>query len=532
MESIPMYPRTTKIDRLNERVSRLLTAAVNEVLELVRDTVSEYQEKTSRTQRENERLRKRLRTSLKSNREAKRASAEQHPLPTPEEQQQRHLDIKPDDTPAARQVSDLTGDDVELKPGGAESVDTGGTVAKIEPGCTEEGPPAHAPSTSYTDTDIAADQKSTVVDLGEEAELMILENGDTCPLSAIFTDATQSGSSPQTSDAFNSPSCSFQISEVRTLQQQGRRGNGRLGGPGSNRSLPSAVHQKATQSSSSSSRRLLRSRAAASSCQPMQHQDQASEEYHNHHVKTEPPAHMFTRAELADESFDQGEGLSLLQHSGGGLSAYPHAVDSSRDFDFMANMSSSQQHPQISPTQSHAATTTRYPAYSNHHHHHHHHQLLQQQQQQVWMSPSAHHHPHPHHDHNSGQHANVSKNPHPPSSSSSSTTGTKKHVCPVCGRSFSGSGDLNKHVRIHTGEKPYACTTCGKRFRRADHLQTHRRVHTGEKPYVCPVCGQRFSVRTTLQKHRLTHGTGGGAANGGNRTRVASAGRRSGSARS
>ncbi|XP_041932800.1 zinc finger protein 394-like [Alosa sapidissima] len=52
--------KMSKIERLNARVSKLLTAAVHEVLEVVKDTVSEYQEKTARTQRENERLRKKL----------------------------------------------------------------------------------------------------------------------------------------------------------------------------------------------------------------------------------------------------------------------------------------------------------------------------------------------------------------------------------------------------------------------------------------------------------------------------------------
>lgn len=54
----------SKLERLNARVSKLLTVAVHEVLEVVRDTVSEYQEKTARTQRENERLRLKLRDAL------------------------------------------------------------------------------------------------------------------------------------------------------------------------------------------------------------------------------------------------------------------------------------------------------------------------------------------------------------------------------------------------------------------------------------------------------------------------------------
>lgn len=50
----------SKLERLNARVAKLLTEAVQEVLEVVKVTVSEYQAKTVRTQRENESLKRRL----------------------------------------------------------------------------------------------------------------------------------------------------------------------------------------------------------------------------------------------------------------------------------------------------------------------------------------------------------------------------------------------------------------------------------------------------------------------------------------
>ncbi|XP_042363530.1 zinc finger and SCAN domain-containing protein 21-like [Plectropomus leopardus] len=50
----------SKLERLNARVAKLLTEAVQEVLEVVRETVSEFQQKTARTQRENESLKRRL----------------------------------------------------------------------------------------------------------------------------------------------------------------------------------------------------------------------------------------------------------------------------------------------------------------------------------------------------------------------------------------------------------------------------------------------------------------------------------------
>lgn len=50
----------SKLERLNIRVAKLLSEAVQEVLEVVKETVSEYHQKTVRTQRENETLRRRL----------------------------------------------------------------------------------------------------------------------------------------------------------------------------------------------------------------------------------------------------------------------------------------------------------------------------------------------------------------------------------------------------------------------------------------------------------------------------------------
>lgn len=50
----------SKIDRLNVKVEKLLSRAVLEVLEVVRETVAEYQDKTVRTQKENLSLKRKL----------------------------------------------------------------------------------------------------------------------------------------------------------------------------------------------------------------------------------------------------------------------------------------------------------------------------------------------------------------------------------------------------------------------------------------------------------------------------------------
>ncbi|KAL1920690.1 uncharacterized protein VTP21DRAFT_1067 [Calcarisporiella thermophila] len=107
-------------------------------------------------------------------------------------------------------------------------------------------------------------------------------------------------------------------------------------------------------------------------------------------------------------------------------------------------------------------------------------------------------------------------------SSSSPSTPTpsakRKYACnyPGCGKSFTTSGHLARHNRIHTGEKNFPCLVpgCTSRFSRQDNMLQHMRTHLTVKrrgrsrtihyPYHQPN-SQLFSYGPNQWRHPQQH---------------------------
>jgi len=77
------------------------------------------------------------------------------------------------------------------------------------------------------------------------------------------------------------------------------------------------------------------------------------------------------------------------------------------------------------------------------------------------------------------------------------------HVCPMCGKSLASVGNLNKHLLTH-GPRHETCSVCGRQFHQRATLRQHLRdVHAppGSFTVECTMCGLRMRSRNSLYSH-------------------------------
>lgn len=113
-----------------------------------------------------------------------------------------------------------------------------------------------------------------------------------------------------------------------------------------------------------------------------------------------------------------------------------------------------------------------------------------------------------------------------------SSTGLKKHValhaaedgnlmCTLCGVTFTSKPDIIFHLKSHAGsrtvksaqDKKFQCDVCKKRFFTRKDVKRHLVVHTGSRDFVCDMCPQKFGRKDHLVRHmKKSHSSAQGAA--------------------
>eukprot|EP00095_Tigriopus_kingsejongensis_P008078 maker-scaffold1604_size34042-snap-gene-0.10 protein:Tk08078 transcript:maker-scaffold1604_size34042-snap-gene-0.10-mRNA-1 annotation:"oocyte zinc finger protein 6-like" len=136
-------------------------------------------------------------------------------------------------------------------------------------------------------------------------------------------------------------------------------------------------------------------------------------------------------------------------------------------------------------------------------------QLKQQQQQQRKhtsvngpKAPALNGNPNPMKAHSSPPKALPPVEVGPPSQTGVEADGSVKS-CHICGKSFSKTTYLKRHIQSHSTVKPYKCDICGWGFFQLCNLKRHTASHntgTGEG-FKCVHCPATFSTKSVLSVH-------------------------------
>ncbi|ESO87877.1 hypothetical protein LOTGIDRAFT_58520, partial [Lottia gigantea] len=80
-------------------------------------------------------------------------------------------------------------------------------------------------------------------------------------------------------------------------------------------------------------------------------------------------------------------------------------------------------------------------------------------------------------------------------------THSQRHICNICGKTFSRPWLLRGHIRSHSGQKPFGCSHCGKAFADRSNLRAHMNTHSAFKQFQCQYCKKTFALKSYLNKH-------------------------------
>ena len=77
--------------------------------------------------------------------------------------------------------------------------------------------------------------------------------------------------------------------------------------------------------------------------------------------------------------------------------------------------------------------------------------------------------------------------------------------CPICGKSFANTSNMNAHRKKHENPKPFACTFsgCDKKFSEKRMRDAHIKTIHEKRIYKCPACNYEAKYRHIVAKHIL-----------------------------
>ncbi|XP_046356747.1 zinc finger protein 12-like [Haliotis rufescens] len=84
-------------------------------------------------------------------------------------------------------------------------------------------------------------------------------------------------------------------------------------------------------------------------------------------------------------------------------------------------------------------------------------------------------------------------------------TEIKSHSCDKCAKTFLFKGELNRHQKTHSNDAPYMCSICCKSFKYSSHLKEHIGTHNEDRPFSCDSCGKSFKLKSGLKAHKRMH---------------------------